>query len=110
MTHRARGFILIELMIVVAIIAILAAIALTAYHQYQIRAAEGACLAEVKNYVSFAVATLQMGGTPLAPPLVACLAGSAKTEIGTDTTATPHLPGTRISTCDMDTATCTTAP
>ena len=104
--HTGKGFTLIELMIVVAIIAILAAIALPAYNAYRIRAAENACLAEMKNYAQFAVAAIYTNVTILAPPTKACRSADTATTLAAPITGQPMSPGINDTTCDMNTASC----
>ena len=108
-----QGFTLIELMIVVAIIAILAAIALPAYNNYRIRSAENACMGEAKAYMNSWVSAAKSGFTPPVYQAGRCAAGTApvvanaeSTTVSYDATFTSLDPGVRDTRCSEQTATC----
>lgn len=102
----SKGFTLVELMIVMAVIALLAAIALPEYRRHQRRAAESACLGEVKGYATFAVAALANGDPPPTPVARACLTIQAADVDTLYISGVPKPPGVAAVTCDMTSAAC----
>ena len=77
MKHLQKGFTLIELMIVVAIIGILAAVALPAYQDYTIRAKMSEIILAMSACRTSITEVYQTGGTPPAANQWGCETGVA---------------------------------
>lgn len=73
-SRTQTGFTLIEVMIVIGIIGILAAITIPAYREYIKNAQDNSCLAEAKSYSNhiYNILNDQNGSIPPAPIIKAC--------------------------------------
>lgn len=108
--NKNNGFTLIELMIVVAILGVLAAIAIPAYQHYVRSSSEKSCLMELKGYANhsfLAIHDQEMLTNPSASVASACKQitdASAWTINTADKTliGVPKYSGARNSQCDLN--------